>query len=846
MSTKEYGCFFCNGKSSQYDGSCNLCGKPIDITTELLALTIDGYTVENVIGRGFYGWTLKVRDNYQSFALKLIPKHRLRGGPLEDREARALADCSPHRNIARFWRQLVANVAVRGQSVEIVGLLFDFIENARPLSKIIAASDVALTRGDVVAILTGIASGLARLHARERWHDDLHDDNVLVRVVEADENLPERYEAKLVDFGSVTPRRDDQPEHGDRSDYEYVAKHILQLVLHYETHHQSTLVAADRTFAARLRRLAQRVSDKHTSRRNLTPTSIAAEIRSALEECTSGHDFPSFEEMLSQSEVSFSDPLANTNALNLSPQDVARLFRDSFNWMARLQKCEPVVIVGPRGCGKTMLLRYLSIASQARPMPQETSREQVATRLRRTPYVGFLISVGQIRTPFIRSAYKKLEAADKAVAEEYCREYINAQFVFEVCRSIAWLCAEKLADIRQEEIAPLASVISALHGDDAAGVVPIADLQTLAEALDKRVMWLSSISDPRDYRPSSLARDDVLQRISEALKASSWAREKEVLFLLDDYSVTILSPFVQSSYNPVLFRLSRDVRIKVTSEGSHPIREDTLGRKYKEGRELSFVNLGEVYFQSDEAEGQRFFEEILDARFTETGKGSLEELKTMLGTHPHEKKFSEYILSRKRPGNARFHGFRLLCCLCSGDVSFILELLHTMTQGRWGEGRLIPAQEQDAIIKRFAQRQLADLRTISEHGSYLYEFAERLGNLLKQYLLQSRNKPQPDERLRIEIEGDGELTPQAQAMEDILFRHSVLIHGGAGKSRRGLPTQRLFFRRLFAPCFPFTPSRNGCIPLTVQEYERWLLDPKKVWSMPPQQTDIEFACHDLS
>ena len=299
--------------------------------------------------------------------------------------------------------------------------------------------------------------------------------------------------------------------------------------------------------------------------------------------------------------------------------------------------------------------------------------------------------------------------------------------------------------------------------------------------------------------------------------------------MLDDYSATVLPPFAQMAYNPVLFRLSKDTRIKVSSEGTGPVLSDHLGRRYKEGRELTRVNLGEIYFRSREADCRRFFEDILKARFSEVGKGSLQMLHKLLGEHPEEQGFGRYILSLKRPGDARFYGFGLLCKLCSGDVSFILELLHAITKGRWEEEPSeISAKDQDSVVKEFAQRQLAGLRQIADDGPTIHEFAIKVGDVLKEYLLQSAGSSTADERLRIEVEGSGELSATAELIHTALLRHTVLVEGGSGKSRQGLPTRRLFFRRLFSPCFPFSPARKGCITLPKQRYEEWLLHPGSI------------------
>src|SRR5437899_470197 len=79
VSTKEYGCFFCSEKSVDARGKCPGCGAPIDVATELLSRAIGEYQPKGVLGRGFYGWTLQVEDGLQTFALKVVPEHRLAG-----------------------------------------------------------------------------------------------------------------------------------------------------------------------------------------------------------------------------------------------------------------------------------------------------------------------------------------------------------------------------------------------------------------------------------------------------------------------------------------------------------------------------------------------------------------------------------------------------------------------------------------------------------------------------------------------------------------------------------------------------------------------------------------------
>jgi hypothetical protein len=414
-----------------------------------------------------------------------------------------------------------------------------------------------------------------------------------------------------------------------------------------------------------------------------------------------------------------------------------------------------------------------------------------------------------------------------------------------VLRTFTWLQEEKLANITTEDLRTLSSVVRKLLSVDEKTSIRLSNLNEVVEHIDNRVMALSNLSDPMSYKPTALSNDDVLFKLARAIKSISWTKSKDVCFLLDDYSPTLLPQFAIKAYNPVLLRLSSEVKVKISSEGDGPVFTDTLGRKYKEGREITKVNLGEVYFQNNEATCQEFFDEILTARFEETGKGSLGELKSILEEHDHIGNFGKYILKADKPGNVRFYGYKLLCRLCSGDVSYIIELLHSITAGRWGlADNHVDKTKQDETTKQFTQRQLASLRSTATHGPKLYQFAEGIGNLLKQYILKSKNPDKPDERLRIEVEGAIELSDKAKEMEDELFRHSVLIPGGSGKSKKGLPTRKLYVRRLYAPCFPFSPTRQGCIDLTLDEYESWLIDPSKIWSKPKEDMPLFEAQDD--
>jgi energy-coupling factor transporter ATP-binding protein EcfA2 len=673
------------------------------------------------------------------------------------------------------------------------------------------------------------------MHNRSLWHNDLHDDNVLVRTVQPDENLPERYEAKLIDFGSAAHVGAMTPEHPARSDYFYLAKHVYALADRLPSA-KTRLSAPDRCFISRLHQVAHRLADENVTRRNLDPRQVQTDLNKALAECSSGLRFPALAEMLSESKLSFREPLANTNALDLKPQDIPLLFRDTLNWAGHIRKSEPVLIVGPRGCGKTMLLRYYSLASAARPQKGEKSAKEIAGRLEKATEVGFIVHCSDIRNPFFRSVYQRLETESPEVAQEFCRDLINTHFALEVGRAALWLRTEKIASVGRGEYAPLEGVLSdALFGTDS----PRLRLEDQVAELERRVVLLSNLPRGMKYEPSGLVNITFLESLGKALKSVRWFSQREIWFLLDDYSATVIPVFAQAACNPLLLRPSEHIRLKITSEGDGPCLHDHLNRKYKETREFIRASLGEIYFKASEEQGRKLFEDILDARFDEVGVGSLDQLKQLLGEHPNEDGFGDYMLTKKRLGDVRFHGFGLICRLCSGDVSFIIDLLGHLTDGRWDTRKMIAPVTQDKIIKNYANRRLADLRRTRGQGEALHTFAMNAGSLLRGYLERSRGRTNPDERLRMEVRGTGVLRPEAQSMHNALLRHSVLIDGGSGKDKAGAPTMKLYFCRLLAPCFPFSPLRKGCVDIDLQEYQRWLLNPDDIWKKPPDNDHLD-------
>ena len=133
-------------------------------------------------------------------------------------------------------------------------------------------------------------------------------------------------------------------------------------------------------------------------------------------------------------------------------------------------------------------------------------------------------------------------------------------------RTISWLKSEKLANIENRDIQPLIPAIYRLLGVNHLENFNKNTLDDILVMLEHRIVEMSNLPAPDKYKPMHLSSDEVLQQLARIFKSIPWAKDKDAWFLLDDYSPTVLPELAILAYNPVIFRLSSEVKIKVITQ----------------------------------------------------------------------------------------------------------------------------------------------------------------------------------------------------------------------------------------------------------------------------------------
>jgi hypothetical protein len=492
----------------------------------------------------------------------------------------------------------------------------------------------------------------------------------------------------------------------------------------------------------------------------------------------------------------------------LSDLGFANLFSARCPWLAECQAKQPLYLYGPRGCGKSSVLRWLSFKT----LISDPSRDASAV-----DEVGVYVSCSsELRSRFLLLSDAALESMQARVIRFF--SLLLAEELFDTLRLIRLKYRE--GPLYLSDVAAFAFTKEAATRIQGEG--EIVRLQGEApfdylKGLCRHLRWSEWSRIQRkcadDVAPDPALVSDLCRKLGEHF---DFFKTRHVTFLIDDYSNQRIPVALQRKLNQTISFAKQGTPIfKVSSEYDGV---DLQG--IQEGREVFEVNCGDSYTSLDNSDGYKFLEDIIDRRLKDSGYVATITETLGKGGYPN---MSKAIAAEKEKGGVPFyyHGIDCIHHLCSGDLALALDVVKRIfsdARVTADKKQVIPAALQNKTITQFAHEEVVKLRYIVPDGEAIFDIVTNLGYLARTCVVfkKSQRRDKPDEpscktHLDIRHAAIEELqtrNPHLAGLYSLLKSRAILFPLDTSRSRISGQTERLQLRRAYLPAFKAPLKRD--------------------------------------
>lgn len=800
---EDISCIFCGEKNNFKDSICISCKMLLDIGKNFLEKTINNYTLKEYKARGFYGLTYKATDNYQKeFAIKLISASSYSKYNKDfNREAEMYANLPTTPSIVNYVGAGETTLLFKNESLRFFYIVSEWING--PVFKDFISTHNDVEPEDLIIAARDLLLGLQDLYDKNLWHNDLHDENVMIEPLSQTQmrrfnrSIPRIY--RIIDVGSMVYRNPADAKLF--TDMNCIGNILFQISEKLKTN-SSKYSKEDQYFINLLDGTFIQMMDEHPGRSFPTPNDALNQIEEFYKSSRIGEISPS---------KKLDSPYGYINANDIpSPWLLNHMFSDKLFYFQKIMKTsnQCLLISGPRGCGKTMIFKYMRFITMYDS--QEENKEKFLQNL---PYIGLFVSA---RTNFgnYLVSYRPQEWIKN---ESKILLYFNILVSIELIDILYRLVFDGI--IQEQQIKPIIDMLSERFS------IPFVNLLTVKTKLIQISRHLIANKDIAitidNSTPAYL--NDLLQVFRTAIPN---IRDKEIIILIDDLSLPRIPVEIQKSIIPALFNTGASYKTRITAHSDGLIFKDYAGEVYKENRDFTEINLGFEYWQlSNNYEVCRdSFDDILNKRFNLAKKEKFIGLETMLERGDKLENIGREIhrlYQEKKLRTLNYHGAKVLIKLCSGDLSYLLEILGKMELR--ANGKIpIPIRIQNSVIKNYARnelRSLQDIRSAYKNCS-LYDIAYYFGVWSKSQLTRKN-----EDYIRIEFPMQN-LPEELKDVARELLCYGVFVDGGFSNMSDGQTSRKLLFRRIFTPAFPTTFIDRNTYPMVPDSFRKFIENPK--------------------
>jgi len=714
----DYACFNCLEKNSQNDIHCKVCGEKLKYSNsdQDFPINIGSYNVVKPLSRGFYGMTFVAKDDLDmDVVLKIIPKDLY-----QKHNKDFIQECKLHvqaqqgvMHLVKLTRKDEANVSFGAYEKDCHIAVLEYLDGIT-LKQFVESSEKthAIT---IAQIAIDLLKMLEELKNKQIHHNDLHAENIMIvhlnQNVKRSEEIDPFIKVIAIDLGSIADENKSGQSHA--SDMHWIAKYIKNMSAKLIDKPEE-IDDIDYRVALALDEYASQLMPETTSTRLSTSYNEMIEaIRDRVHSQTTSW---------SQRELKLKNFDAFYNAQTLDFWNIPDLFVEEDTWLNRVSTPGPSVIMGMRGCGKTMLLKAIQIHARIKQASLEANndKEKIFESIRKDGYIGLYISSNRLLDE---------PGLGKPIFEPLLKLFVT--YGLEAIKAIRYLKEIDFNVVKANYYKDLYEVYKSYFNE-----LEEENINS-DSALDRALNRISSKLNKNEGEYSSSNPIHLFPVLAEAIqKASPLLENQYVLFLLDDISTRYLSENEISKLISSLSFHNEKCAFKFTSEAQtiFPLlRSPGYIEAAKVGRDIEIFDFGhEIYEKTKGKTGQKFVLSILNKRKEYSVSHPKNSPGELLGDCTLNQ-IARHIISLKRTKNKEgiYYGLSALAGVCVGDIGDILQLYSNILAKRKGNDVPIPAKTQNEAFMEISNHRLHDLNKKSKQlKNYAISFADASHDML--------------------------------------------------------------------------------------------------------------------